>query len=97
VVNHKKAYKSLNLNISHLNIEGEGTMSTWLTILIILAAIVLAIVIYFAVKQSPEKFYRKAKRAHKKAEKIYNTGDYDLADEYYQQAEEFRKTAREMS
>tara|TARA_Y100000310_G_scaffold239597_1_gene243259 strand:- start:5 stop:193 length:189 start_codon:yes stop_codon:yes gene_type:complete len=61
------------------------------------AVVVVALIAYFTMKDSPEKYYKKAKRTHKKAEKIYYTGEYDLAEEYYTQADEFRKRARELS
>ncbi|MBT4174193.1 hypothetical protein HOC80_00930 [archaeon] len=62
-----------------------------------MAVIVVALIGYFTMKDSPEKYYRKAKRTHKKAEKIYSTGEYELAEEYYTEADEFRKKARELS
>jgi uncharacterized protein (UPF0333 family) len=60
--------------------------------------IVLAVIIagYYVIHDSPKKFYRKARRAHKAGEDAYNSAEFDLADEYYSQANEFRQRAQEL-
>lgn len=62
---------------------------------VVLGIIILAI-IYKAIKKSPEKYYRKAAKAHKKGEKFYNLGDDELAEDYYQEAGYYRTKAEEM-
>lgn len=59
-------------------------------------AIIIIIILYRALKKSPEKYYRKAARAHKKGERFYNVGDDELAEDYYTEAEHYRKKAEEM-
>ena len=70
-------------------------MNWWYLVYIIIGLIIL-VIIYRAVKKSPEKFYKKAARAHKKGEKFYNLGDDELADDYYEEADHYRKSAEEM-
>ncbi len=68
----------------------------WLYVAYIIIGIIILIMIYQAVKKSPEKYYRKATKAHKKGEKFYNLGDEELAEDYYDEAEHFRKKAEEI-
>ena len=70
-------------------------MNWWYLVYIIIGLIILVIV-YRAVKKSPEKYYKKAARSHKKGEKFYNLGDDELADDYYGEADYYRKSAEEM-
>jgi hypothetical protein len=70
-------------------------MNWWYLVYIIIGIIIL-VIIYRAVKKSPEKYYKKASRAHKKGEKFYNLGDDELADDYYDEADYYRKRAEEM-
>lgn len=44
--------------------------------------------------KSAKKYYRKAGRCHKKAEAFYNARDFELAEAYYDKAEEHRRKAR---
>lgn len=62
----------------------------------IVIAIVILVFIYRAFQKSPEKYYRKAKGSHKKGEKYYQLGDPELAKDYYEEAESFRKKAEEL-
>lgn len=68
----------------------------WLYLAYVVIAIILLIIIYRIFKKSPEKYYRKASRAHKKGEKFYNLGDEELADDYYEEAEYYRKKAEDI-
>jgi len=70
-------------------------MNYWYIAYVIIGIIIL-VIIYRAVKKSPEKYYRKAARAHKKGEKFYNLGDDELSEDYYQEAEYYRKKAEEI-
>jgi hypothetical protein len=68
----------------------------WWYIAYVIIGIIILIIIYKAVKKSPEKYYRKASRAHRKGEKFYTIGDDELADDYYQEADYYRKKAEEL-
>ncbi len=57
-------------------------------------AVVGGYLAYLLVKPTPNKYYAKARKAHKIGEKCYSCNDIDLAEEYYQDAEEFRTKAR---
>jgi uncharacterized protein HemY len=57
---------------------------------------ILLIVIIKSFSKSPEKYYKKAAKLHKKGEKYYNLGDDELAEDYYQESELLRKKAEEM-
>lgn len=70
-------------------------MNYWYLAYVIIGIIIL-IIIYRAIRKSPEKYYRKAARAHKKGEKFYNIGDDELSEDYYQEAEYYRKKAEEI-
>jgi len=59
-------------------------------------ALILLIVIIKAFKKSPEKFYKKASKLHKKGEYYYNLGDGELAEDYYLESESLRKKAEDM-
>lgn len=68
----------------------------WMYLLYGVVVLVLLIVIIKAFSKSPEKFYRKAARLHRRGEKYYTLGDEELADDYYQESELLRKKAEEM-
>ena len=70
-------------------------MNYWYIAYVIIAIIII-IILYRLFKKNPEKYYRKATRAHKKGEKFYNLGDDELAEDYYSEAEHYRKKAEEM-
>lgn len=62
-----------------------------------LIAIAILLVLYsFFTRKSASRYYKKALKAHKMGEKYYNIGDSELADEYYEEAEHFRKKAEEL-
>ncbi len=63
---------------------------------IVVASLLFVISVYFLLKSSPEKYYSKASRQHKIAEKRYQKGDSEGAEAAYGKAEELRKTAREL-
>lgn len=69
----------------------------WLYWLYIIIGIIILAIIYKTLKKNPEKYYRKAARAHKKGEKFYNLGDEELAEDYYREGDYYRKKAEEMS
>ncbi len=68
----------------------------WWYLAYVVIGIIILVIIYKAVKKSPEKYYRKAARAHKKGEKFYDLGDDELAESYYQESEYYRKKAEEI-
>lgn len=70
-------------------------MNYWYLAYVIIGIIIL-IVLYRAFKKSPEKYYRKAARAHKKGEKFYKIGDEELAESYYEEADHYRKKAEDI-
>lgn len=71
-------------------------MEWWKIVGILLIGIVLLIIVYYFLSESPQKFYRKARSLHKKGEKAYNSGDFSNAQKYYGLADEYRKRAREL-
>jgi len=71
-------------------------MEWWKIVEILVLAIILLVIVYYFLSESPQKFYRKARSLHKKGEKAYNSGDFGGSQEYYELAEEYRKRAREL-
>ncbi len=70
---------------------------SWLKILgIIFGILILFILVYYILQDSPKKYYRKARNAHKNGEKVYNAGDFEQANSYYMKADEYRRKAREL-
>jgi len=67
--------------------------STALTILGILATITIA---YFIVRVTPNKYYKKARKAHKKGEIYFQKGDKELSEDYFEEANDHRKKALEL-
>ena len=72
-------------------------METWKIIGIVVILVVVYIIGYFMVKESQGKLYRKARKLHREGEYCYESGDFDLADEYYGKANEVRKRAQELA
>ena len=52
---------------------------------------------YLLFRKTPDKYYSKARIAHKSGEECYANNDLDLAGEYYKDAEDFRMKARELA
>lgn len=71
-------------------------MTVLRTAIIVVAFIVLSILIYSYFRNSPEKYIKKAIRMHKKAEKYHNLYDEELANDYYEEAETYRRKAKEL-
>ncbi len=66
--------------------------------IIIAIVILLAIILYITFsKKTPERYFRKAELADKNAIKYYDLGDTDLAEEYREEAEHYRKKAEELT
>ncbi|MBI5797412.1 hypothetical protein HZA98_00725 [Candidatus Woesearchaeota archaeon] len=69
----------------------------WWKILGVVIAVLLALFILYALfQESSQKYYRKARRLHKKGEQAYIHREFKDAEEYYQKAEAARKRAREL-
>ena len=68
----------------------------WMILIYGVIALVLLIVIIKAFSKSPEKYYKKAAKLHKKGEKYYSLKDDELAEDYYEESELLRKKAEEM-
>lgn len=51
---------------------------------------------YLLFRKTPKKYYKKARSAHKQGEKSYGNKDFELANDYYGEAEKFRNKAREL-
>ena len=66
------------------------------TLVIIVIAIIALIALYSLFRKSPEKYYKFASKAHKKGERYHLLGDIELANEYYEEAEQYRKRAEEL-
>lgn len=64
--------------------------------LYVVAIILLFIILYLIFKKSPEKYYRKASKSHKKGEEFYLLGDFELANDYYEAAERYRLKAEKL-
>ncbi len=62
----------------------------------ILGFLGIAFLCYLLFRKTPKKYYRKARSAHKQGEKSYNKKDFELANDYYGEAEHFRKKATQM-
>ena len=71
-------------------------MEWWKIVGIIIAVLVLFFLGYYFLQENSQKYYQKAKRAHKKGEKAYASGNFELAETSYTLAEEHRKRAREL-
>ncbi len=66
-------------------------------ILIIIVVVIIALIaLYSLFRKSPEKYYKIALKAHKKAERYHLLGDTELANKYYEEAEQYRKRAEEL-
>mgnify|MGYP001616549067 CR=1 FL=1 len=71
-------------------------MTFWVNLAIIAAIIIILIALYIFTRKTPKRYYRTAGKYHKIGESYYNEGDLELADEYYKEAEVYRKKAREL-
>jgi len=69
----------------------------WLKIwgvVLFLFVILLVIFIYNRLfSKTSENYFRKARNAHKKGEEYFGLGESELAEEYYEQANQHRKEA----
>lgn len=63
---------------------------------IVVGSLLFVLMIYLLVRSSPEKYYAKAARCHKRGERRYLEGNHEGAEAAYMKAEEFRKRAREL-
>ena len=63
----------------------------------IIGILILIIILYISLKKTPQKYYNKAIRASKKSEKYHNLGDEELAEDYAQEAAEYRQKAEGLS
>ena len=64
--------------------------------LYVVIGLVVLIILVRSFSKSPEKYYKKAARSHKKGEKYYNVGEDELADDYYEESDTLRQKAEEM-
>lgn len=71
-------------------------MDWWKILGIVVFLLILFIVGYYFFQESPEKYYRRSRRLHKKGESAYGQGNFETAEEYYAKADEHRKRAREL-
>lgn len=71
-------------------------MSFWLNLLIVVAVLIFLIVAYIFTRKTPKRYYKKAMRFHRLGELYFEEGDSELANDYYGEAESYRKKAREM-
>ena len=63
---------------------------------VIAIALISIIAAYSFFRNTPEKYYRKARICHKKGEKYYNLGDSELAKDYYEESEFYRQKAEDL-
>ncbi|MBI5871518.1 hypothetical protein HZB88_00335 [archaeon] len=68
----------------------------WKIILIVIGLLVICLIGHAVFSKSQKRHYRKARRCHKKAEAFYNARDFELAEAYYDKAEEHRRKAKEI-
>ena len=68
-------------------------MALWHIALGTIAVVIIIAIIMAALKKDPEKYIKKAEKAHKLAEKYHNENDEELAKDYYEEAEFYRKKA----
>lgn len=66
-------------------------------LVVAVCAIAAAIFLYLLLRKTPAKYYAKARSAHKLGEKCYMGKDFELAQEYYQEAEAHRLNARKLA
>ena len=71
-------------------------MQWWLILVIIIICILILSLIYRSFRKTPENLYRKARKLHGLGEKYNELGDIEIANEYYKDAEDFRKKAIEL-
>ena len=71
-------------------------MGFWLNLLIVIVAIIALIAIYVFTRKTPKRYYKKAMKSHKLGELYFGEGDSELANDYYEEAENYRKKAREL-
>ncbi len=66
-------------------------------VVVFLLIMLLATFVYgrFLSKTS-ENYFRRARNAHKKGEEYFKIGESELAEEYYEQANQYRKDAEEL-
>tara|TARA_Y100000310_G_scaffold345160_1_gene462273 strand:- start:11995 stop:12222 length:228 start_codon:yes stop_codon:yes gene_type:complete len=65
-------------------------------LIIIIIALIIITAIYKIIKKSPERYYQIASKLHKKGQKYHNLGEDNLSNEYYEEAEYYRKKAEEL-
>ncbi len=71
-------------------------MELWKIFGIVIALLVIFVLGYYFLQESPQKYYRRARQAHKKGESAYISGDFELAESFYTKADDHRKRAREL-
>ena len=71
-------------------------MEWWKILGIVIAVLILFLLGYLFFQESPQKYYRKARKAHKNGERAYASGNYELANSLYVKADDHRKRAREL-
>lgn len=85
--NYKKVYKKGAYRI---------IMGFWLNVLSVVAILVILIALYSFTRKSPRKYFKKAMKMHKLGELYHNEGDTELSNDYYDEAEDYRKKGREL-
>tara|TARA_Y100000034_G_scaffold108281_1_gene138540 strand:- start:236 stop:463 length:228 start_codon:yes stop_codon:yes gene_type:complete len=71
-------------------------MGFWLNLLIIVGVVIILIALYVFTRKTPSKYYKKAMKYHKLGESYFNEGDSELSKDYYGEADNYRKKAREL-
>lgn len=71
-------------------------MEWWKILGIVIVALLLIVILYIFFQENPQKYYRMARRAHKKGEAAYHSGDFVAAESFYTKADAMRKKAREL-
>ncbi len=64
-----------------------------LEIIIAIAVIIVAVVLYFYLRDSPENNFRRARRFHKLGDKYFEKGNHEEAKLHYEIAKQYREKA----
>jgi len=70
-------------------------IEVWKIVGIVIILVFAYIVGYYLLKETPKKQFKKASNLHREGEECYESGEFDLAEEYYQKANELRRKAQE--
>ena len=76
--------------------EGGGSKIQLQNLLMIIGAVltfIIILVLYLYLRDSPKNNFRRAQKYHKRAERYYNEGETELAEQNYDLSRKYREKA----